>query len=75
MGSPDYTLPHLHPTRPNPLQPNPPRPAPTQPADPLMAEAEAERLRLEKAAIRNATGGQPVSIQQNKPRGFKLPGM
>jgi hypothetical protein len=50
-------------------------PAPTQPADPLMAEAEAERLRLEKAAIRNATGGQPVSIQQNKPRGFKLPGM
>ena len=50
-------------------------PASTQPADPLMAEAEAERLRLEKAAIRNATGGQPVSIQQNKPRGFKLPGM
>jgi hypothetical protein len=50
-------------------------PEPTQPADPLLAEAEAERLRLEKAAIRNATGGQPVSIQQNKPRGFKLPGM
>ncbi len=51
------------------------RPTSTQPADPLMAEAEAERLRLEQSAIRNATGGQPVSIQQNKPRGFKLPGM
>jgi hypothetical protein len=50
-------------------------PKPTQASDPLLAEAEAERLRLEQSAIRNATGGQPVSIQQNKPRGFKLPGM
>jgi Protein of unknown function (DUF3035) len=49
--------------------------APTQPANPLMSEAEAERQRLEQQAIRNATGGQPVTIQQNKPRGFKLPGM
>ncbi|GIU67521.1 DUF3035 domain-containing protein [Candidatus Phycosocius spiralis] len=44
-------------------------------SDPLLAETEAERQRLEQKAIRNATGGQPVSIQQNKPRGFKLPGM
>jgi hypothetical protein len=50
-------------------------PAPTQPANPLSSEAEAERQRLEQLAIRNATGGQPVTIQQNKPRGFKLPGM
>jgi hypothetical protein len=49
--------------------------APTQPANPLMSEAEAERQRLEQQAIRNATGGQAVTIQQNKPRGFKLPGM
>jgi Protein of unknown function (DUF3035) len=49
--------------------------APTQPANPLMSEAEAERQRLEQQAIRNATGGAPVSIQQNRPRGFKLPGM
>lgn len=50
-------------------------PAPTQPANPLSSEAEAERQRLEQLAVRNATGGQPVTIQQNKPRGFKLPGM
>ena len=50
-------------------------PAPTQPANPLQSETEAERQRLEQLAIRNATGGQPVTIQQNKPRGFKLPGM
>jgi hypothetical protein len=49
--------------------------APTQPANPLSSEAEAERQRLEQLAIRNATGGQAVTIQQNKPRGFKLPGM
>jgi hypothetical protein len=49
--------------------------APTQPANPLMSEAEAERQRLEQQSIRNATGGQPVTIQQNRPRGFKLPGM
>jgi hypothetical protein len=50
-------------------------PAPTQPANPLSSEQEAERQRLEQQAVRNATGGQPVTIQQNKPRGFKLPGM
>jgi hypothetical protein len=50
-------------------------PAPTQPANPLLSEAEAERQRLEQQAVRNATGGQAVTIQQNKPRGFKLPGM
>ena len=50
-------------------------PAPTQPANPLLSETEAERQRLEQIAIRNATGGQPVTIQQNRPRGFKLPGM
>lgn len=50
-------------------------PAASQPANPLSSEAEAERQRLEQAAIRNATGGQPVTIQQNRPRGFKLPGM
>jgi Protein of unknown function (DUF3035) len=50
-------------------------PAPTQPANPLASEAEAERQRLEQQAVRNATGGQPVTIQQNRPRGFKLPGM
>jgi hypothetical protein len=50
-------------------------PAPTQPANPLASESEAERQRLEQLAVRNATGGQPVTIQQNKPRGFKLPGM
>jgi Protein of unknown function (DUF3035) len=49
--------------------------APNQPANPLLSEAEAERQRLEQLAIRNATGGQSVTIQQNKPRGFKLPGM
>jgi Protein of unknown function (DUF3035) len=46
-----------------------------QPANPLSSEAEAERQRLEQQAVRNATGGQAVTIQQNKPRGFKLPGM
>lgn len=50
-------------------------PAPTQPATPLASSEEAERQRLEQAAVRNATGGQPVTIQQNKPRGFKLPGL
>ena len=50
-------------------------PGPTQPANPLQSEAEAERQRLEQLAVRNATGGQTVTIQQNKPRGFKLPGM
>lgn len=50
-------------------------PAATQPANPLASETEAERQRLEQQAIRNATGGQAVTIQQNKPRGFKLPGM
>ena len=50
-------------------------PATTQPANPLQSETEAERQRLEQIAIRNATGGQPVTIQQNRPRGFKLPGM
>jgi Protein of unknown function (DUF3035) len=49
--------------------------ASNQPANPLASESEAERQRLEQAAIRNATGGQPVTIQQNRPRGFKLPGM
>jgi hypothetical protein len=49
--------------------------APNQPANPLTSEAEAERQRLEQQAVRNATGGQNVSIQQNRPRGFKLPGM
>ncbi len=49
--------------------------APTQPANPLQSEAEAERQRLEQLAIRNATGGSAVTIQQNRPRGFKLPGM
>jgi Protein of unknown function (DUF3035) len=46
-----------------------------QPANPVNGEAEAERLRLEALAVRNATGGQAPTIQQNKPRGFKLPGM
>lgn len=45
------------------------------PTDPLLAEAEAERLRVEQSTVRNATGGQPATIQQNRPRGFKLPGM
>lgn len=49
--------------------------APNQPANPLPSEAEAERQRLEQQAIRNATGGQTVTVQQNRPRGFKLPGM
>jgi hypothetical protein len=50
-------------------------PAANQPANPLPSETEAERQRLEQQAIRNATGGQNVTIQQNRPRGFKLPGM
>ena len=45
------------------------------PSNPIDAEAEAETLRSETKSINNATGGQPVSIQQNKPRGFKLPGL
>jgi hypothetical protein len=48
------------------------RPAAT---DPVQAEAEAERLRAEQNSINNATGGQRATIQQNRPRGFKLPGM
>lgn len=49
--------------------------APGAVADPLQAQAEAERLAAEQAAIRNATGGGAATIQQSTPRGFKLPGM
>lgn len=42
---------------------------------PLTAEQEAERLRNEQRAVNNATGGNAPTIQQNRPRGFKLPGM
>jgi Protein of unknown function (DUF3035) len=45
------------------------------PPTPVEAEAEAERLRAERRSIDNATGGAQPSIQQNRPRGFKLPGM
>jgi Protein of unknown function (DUF3035) len=47
----------------------------TQIANPVAAEAEAEALRQELKIINNATGGQEVTIQQNKPRGVKLPGL
>lgn len=43
--------------------------------DPINAEAEAERQREEQRVINGATGGRPATIQQNKPRGFKLPGL
>ena len=39
------------------------------------SETEAEELKKEKETINNATGGQPVTIGQNKPRGIKLPGL
>lgn len=42
---------------------------------PLDSEKEAERIRNEQRIINGATGGKPVSIQQNKPAGFKLPGL
>ncbi|KAF0115463.1 MAG: hypothetical protein FD163_1547 [Hyphomonadaceae bacterium] len=45
-------------------------PAAANPA-PVDAAAEAERQR----AINNATGGGTATIQQNRPRGFKLPGL
>ncbi len=47
--------------------------APAAVPAPLPSEEEARRL--EQEAIRNATGGGQVTIQQNAPRGFKLPGM
>ncbi len=43
--------------------------------NPLDAEAEAELIKAEQSVINNATGGKPVTIKQNKPRGFKLPGL
>lgn len=52
------------------------RPAPsTGEATPLDSEQEAERIRNEQRIVNGATGGKPVSIQQNKPAGFKLPGL
>jgi Protein of unknown function (DUF3035) len=51
------------------------RSGPAAATDPVQAEAEAERLRAEQTSINNATGGQRATIQQNRPRGFKLPGM
>ena len=52
------------------------RPAPTTvEATPVDSEAEAERLRNEQRIINGATGGKAVTIQQNKPAGFKLPGL
>lgn len=41
---------------------------------PLDATSEVERLE-EKGAIENTTGGKDVKIQQNAPKGFKLPGL
>jgi hypothetical protein len=45
--------------------------------DPAQIEAsdEAARLRAERTAIEAATGGQPATIQQNRSRSIKLPGM
>jgi hypothetical protein len=54
------------------------RASPASPAarpSPLSSEDEAERLRAEQRAITNATGPSRPSIQQERPRGFKLPGM
>lgn len=45
------------------------------PSNPIDAEAEAEALKSEAKSIENATGGKEVIIQQNKPNGFKLPGL
>lgn len=45
------------------------------PSNPLDATAEAEALKAEAKIINNATGGKEVTIKQNKPRGFKLPGL
>jgi hypothetical protein len=44
-------------------------------AAPAPLPSEEEARRLEQEAIRNATGGGQVTIQQSAPRGFKLPGM
>jgi hypothetical protein len=52
-----------------------PDPSPGAMPAPLSPEQEAERLRAEQRAITNATGGRAPTIQQNNPRGFKLPGM
>lgn len=45
------------------------------PANPIDAEAEANLLKEQEKVINNATGGKPVTIKQNKPNGFKLPGL
>lgn len=49
--------------------------AKTPQPNPLDAAAEAEILKSQETSINNATGGKPVTIKQNKPRGFKLPGL
>lgn len=48
---------------------------PKDSANPLNSTEEADRLKAEREAINNSTGGGKVKIQQNKPRAIKLPGL
>jgi hypothetical protein len=51
------------------------RTGPMDAAAQLESGPEAERLQSERRAIDTATGGQPATIQQNRSRAIKLPGM